>query len=387
MARGKRDGLLIAGGGLAGSLAAIAMARARPEVPILLVEEGDRFGGNHIWSFFDGDIDAADRWLVDPLIGHSWQGYYVAFPEHSRKLKEAYHSVRSDQLDRVVRETLRPDQYRLNTKIAAVRDNELILPGGERIKADGAIDARGAANLSMLDLGWQKFVGREYRFAEPHRVDRPVIMDATVDQSEGYRFVYCLPFSDTEMLVEDTYYSDTPELDPVRIGARIDDYVGRRGWKGGTVLREESGVLPVAMGGDFDAFWRVGGARVAKFGLRGGLFHPTTGYTLPDAVRSAVMLTEQRDFAGAALHDLFEDYATGLWKKRDFYRTLNTMLFRAAYPKERYKILERFYRLDSGLIGRFYAGRSGMVDKMRILSGKPPVPIGKAAATLKERRR
>ena len=385
MVRGKRDGLLIAGGGLAGSLAAIAMAKARPEVPILLVEEGESFGGNHIWSFFDSDIAEADRWMVDPLVAHSWPSYYVAFPGHSRNLKTGYNSIRSNGLDRLVRETLRPDQYRLGTRIVAVRDNELVLLGGEKIKADGAIDARGAANLSMLELGWQKFVGREYEFAVPHGVDLPVVMDATVDQEDGYRFVYCLPFDERRMLVEDTYYSDTPDLDTGLIGERIDAYVEKRGWRGGTAEREESGVLPVALGGDFGAFWRVGGARVAKLGLRGGFFHPTTGYTLPDAVRMAALLTQQRDFSGAALHDLFEAQASQLWKKRDFYRALNAMLFKAADPPERYKVLERFYRLDPGLIARFYAGRSTMLDKMRTLSGKPPVPVGKAVSVLKQR--
>ena len=385
MVKGKRDGLLIAGGGLSGCLAALAMAKARPEVPILLVEEGESFGGNHIWSFFDGDVDGEDRWIVDPLVGHHWEGDYVAFPEHSRKLKAGYNSIRSTDLDALVRERLRPDQYRLGTKIAAVRDNELLLLGGEKIRADGAIDARGAANLSMLDLGWQKFVGREYVFAEPHRVDRPVIMDATVEQSGGYRFVYCLPFSETRMLVEDTYYSDSAELDVAQVGQRLDAYVAKRRWKPAAVEREESGVLPVTMGGDFGAFWRVGGARVAKFGLRGGFFHPTTGYTLPDAVRTASMLVRQKSFDGAGLHDTFEREAASLWKKRDFYRTLNTMLFRAAEPHERYKVLERFYRLDPALIARFYAGQSTMLDKMKVLSGKPPVPVGKAATALRQR--
>jgi lycopene beta-cyclase len=387
MVKGKRDGLLIAGGGLAGSLAALAMAKLRPEVPILLVEEGESFGGNHIWSFFDEDVEDTDRSLVEPLISHRWQGYYVAFPGHSRKLKAGYNSVRSEQLDQVVRHTLRPDQYRLGTKVVAVRENELVLLGGEKIRADGAIDARGAANLSMLDLGWQKFVGREYRFAEPHKVDRPVIMDATVDQSDGYRFVYCLPFDEHRMLIEDTYYADTPELDVNGVGERLEAYVATRGWRGGTIERQETGVLPVAMGGDFNAFWRVGGARVAKIGLRGGFFHPTTGYSLPDAIRTAALLADQRDFNGAALHDLFEREADSMWRRRDFYRTLNTMLFRAADPHERYKVLERFYRLDPALISRFYAGKTGVLDKMKIMSGKPPVPVGRAVGALRDRRR
>jgi lycopene beta-cyclase len=370
---------------LSGCLAALAMAKARPEVPILLVEEGESFGGNHTWSFFDADVDAEDRWIVEPLIAKSWQGYYVAFPEHSRKLKAIYNAIRSTDLDRLVRQTLRPDQYRLGTKVAAVRDNELLLLGGEKIRADGAIDARGAANLSMLDLGWQKFLGREYRFARPHGLDRPVIMDATVDQLGGYRFVYCLPFTETDMLVEDTYYADGPELDAAALGERLDAYLAARGWGAGEVIHEETGVLPVAIGGDFGAFWRVGGARVAKFGLRGGFFHPTTGYTLPDAVRTASLLAKQRDYNGAGLHDTFEREAASNWKKRDFYRTLNTLLFRAAEPPERYKVLERFYRLDPSLISRFYAGQSTMFDRMRILSGKPPVPVGKAVSALKQK--
>jgi lycopene beta-cyclase len=386
MPRGKRSGLLIAGGGLAGCLAALAMAQRRPDVPILLVEEADHFGGNHIWSFFDSDVEPEDRWLVDPLIAHKWEGYYVAFPGHSRKFRTAYNSIRSDRLDVLVRETLNPDQYRLGTRIAAVREREIVLTDGEVIKADGAIDARGAANLSMLDLGWQKFVGREYRFERPHGLDRPVVMDATVEQLDGYRFVYCLPFDTHRMLIEDTYYSDAPELDEVAVGERLDAYVARRRWGPGEVEREERGVLPVAMGGDFDAFLRIGGARVAKLGLRGGLFHPLTGYSLPDAVRTATMLTRQESFDGAALHDLFAAHSARLWKQRAFYRSLSTMLFRAAEPAERYKVLERFYRLGSDLIGRFYAGKSTALDKMRVLSGKPPVPVGKAVSALRTRR-
>ena len=70
----------IAGGGLAGGLIALALAKRRPELRVGIVEAGDRLGGNHIWSFFDSDVAAADRWLVDPLVCHRWGGYDVAFP-------------------------------------------------------------------------------------------------------------------------------------------------------------------------------------------------------------------------------------------------------------------------------------------------------------------
>ena len=41
-----------------------------------------------------------------------------------------------------------------------------------------------------------------------------------------------------------------------------------------------------------------------------------------------------------------------------------------------------FYRLDPALIARFYAGRSTRADKLRILSGRPPVSLARAFAAL-----
>jgi lycopene beta-cyclase len=365
MAKGKRDGLLIAGGGLAGSLAAIAMARTRPEVPILLVEEGESFGKDRIWSFYDDELDGDDGSALGPLVPQHWQGYYVAFPGQSRKFKGGFNTIRSAALDAAVRETLRPDQYRLGTKVVAVRDNELVLLGGEKIKADAAIDARGAANLSMLELGWRKYLGREYVFPEPHKVDRPVVMDATVEQADGYRFLRCLPFSETRMLIEEVHYSDSAELDATVMGERLDAYIAKRRWTGGTVEREESGCGPVPLGGDFGAFWRVGGARVAKLGMRGGFFHPTTGHTVSDAARTALLLTQQREISGAALHDLFEEEAIAQWRKRELYRSFNSTLFNAK-GEERRRLFESFYELDPALISRFNAGRTGMLDKMKL---------------------
>ena len=378
---GAETRLIIAGGGLAGSLAALALAKLRPEAPILLVESGESFGGNHIWSFFDPDVRAEDRWLVDPLVMARWEAYDVLFPKRRRTLPTAYNSASSDRLDLTVRERLRPEQYRLGAAIDSIAPDHVLLTSGESIPASGVIDARGPANASALDLGWQKFVGREYRFERPHGLDRPIVMDATVDQTEGYRFVYCLPFSDTRMLVEDTYYSLSPELDVPTLQDRIAAYVAAQGWRPAEVEREETGVLPVAMGGNVAALWSQQPG-IAKLGLRGGFFHPTTGYSLPDAVRMALLVARQPDLSSASLHRVLKQEAARLWKQRRFYRLLDRMLFRAAPPQQRYRVLEHFYRLDAKLIDRFYAGGSTLADKGRILSGKPPVPVGSAIGAL-----
>ncbi|HET9428094.1 MAG TPA: lycopene beta-cyclase CrtY [Allosphingosinicella sp.] len=377
--------VVIAGGGLAGCLVALALAERRPDVPFLLLEATNMFGGNHVWSFFDPDVAPEHRWLADPLIAQRWASYDILFPKRRRTIDTGYSSASSVLLDQHMRERLRPDQYRLGVPITAVTMEKVELQGGETIPARGVIDARGFPVLperqrEKLDLAWQKFVGRDYALSDSHGLDRPIVMDGTVEQADGYRFVYSLPFEDKRLLVEDTYYSTDSALDVAVLGDRLDDYLKSRGWKAAEIEREERGVLPVALGGDFERFWPVGEA--GRIGVMGGFFHPTTGYSLPDAVRTAFLLARQKDHSGHALARLLRDDALRLWRERRFYRLLNRMLFRAAAPAERYRVLEHFYRLDVDLIGRFYAGQLSPWDKVRILSGKPPVPLSRALVAM-----
>jgi len=372
----------IVGAGLAGGLIALALRAKHPDLDVRLIDAAERVGGNHLWSFFGSDVAAEDRWIVAPLVAHAWPGYHVAFPAHRRTIQQPYYSIDSARLDREVRRVMPAEALMLGRRVAAVAATAVEFENGDRIEAAGVIDARGAGDLSKLDLAWQKFVGRELRLDGPHGRDKPVVMDATVEQIDGYRFLYCLPLRPKRMFVEDTYYSDTPDLQRDRIAARIHGYAHAQGWRVKRSEREEAGVLPVALGGDFEGYWRAGGAGVAKAGMRAGLFHPTTGYSLPDAVRTASMLAARRDFGGAGLHDATHGLARTSWRARGFYRLLDRMLFRAAEPAERYRVLERFYRLDARLIGRFYAGQSTVNDKARILAGKPPVPVGRAVRAM-----
>ncbi len=368
----------IVGAGLAGGLMALALKRRHPMLDVRLIEGSGTIGGNHVWSFFSSDITEEDRWIVAPLISFGWKSYDIAFPAHRRTIAASYYSIESERLDAVVRTALPGDALILGRKVLGASARAVVLADGDRIEAKGVIDARGPGDLGMLEVGWQKFMGREFRLTEPHDEPRPMVMDATVPQLDGYRFLYCLPFAATRMFVEDTYYSDTPDLDRAVLADRIHDYVAARGWAIEQASREETGVLPVTMGGDFEEYWRSGGNKTAKAGMRAGLFHPTTGYSLPDAVRTAALVARSTDLSGKALHDLTYGFARRTWRERGFYRMLDKMLFRAAEPEERYRVLERFYRLSPALIGRFYAGRSTMTDKARILTGKPPVPIGRA---------
>ena len=183
--------------------------------------------------------------------------------------------------------------------------------------------------MSALELLYEARLERDYRFKAPHRVDRPVLVDATIDQGGGLRFFECVPLSEERLLVADVCVSERAQPDE-QAGARLDAYVKARGWARPRALAERAAARPLPIGGDFAAFWRLGGARAAKLGLRGGFVHPVTGRTVADAAHMALLLSRQRDFSGGALHDLFEAEAKQLWKKREFLRAVTAAIAAAA---------------------------------------------------------
>ena len=375
--------VIFAGGGLASTLSACRLRARRPELRLLVVEAGQRLGGNHTWSCHSTDLTAQQNGWMVPFIAYSWPGQVVRFPKFTRRLRAPYQSVTAEKLHNAAIAQL-GDAVRLNTKIASLAATSLTLESGERLTAACVIDGRGPAPSPALVLAFQKFIGLEVRLAAPHGETTPVIMDATVSQSDGYRFVYTLPFSADTILIEDTYYADGPALEPDKLRARIEAYAAARGWQIAEVLREETGTLPILLGGDIDAFWRETGSGPARIGLRAGLFHPTTGYSLPDAVTLAEALAALPVLTTESAARLTQACSKRLWHERGFYRMLNRMLFLAAEPDKRYEVLQRFYELSEPLIERFYRAGSTYADKARILIGRPPVPISRALAHIRE---
>ncbi|MEJ2410118.1 MAG: lycopene beta-cyclase CrtY [Novosphingobium sp.] len=374
--------LAIIGCGLAGGLIALAMARHRPDLRVLIVERGETLGGNHVWSFFSSDLSDDAEALVAPIVTGRWDGYQVHFPNRSRMLSTPYRCMTSRRLDMAVQAALPAGRVICGAEAAAVTPASVTLTDGRIIAAKGVIDARGAGELPHMAGGWQKFMGRTLRLAAPHGLEQPVVMDARVDQVDGYRFVYCLPFSPTEIFVEDTYYADAPILDLPMLRRRLADYAVRQGWQVEEVTYEETGALPVIAAGDFEAFWHMDNGGSARAGTRAALVHPLTSYSVPDAVRFALHLTALDNLSGTSLERASHAWAAQHWRKGRFYRMLTRMLFSAARPDARWRVLERFYGLPEPLIERFYAGRSTMADKLRILAGKPPVPVNAAVASL-----
>lgn len=368
--------LILVGGGLANGLIAWRLAELRPALRLLLLERGPVLGGNHTWSFHQHDLTAQQHAWLAPLVSHRWPGYQVRFPERQRILHGGYASIASAHFDARLRTRL-VGRVQLGDEVRSLSPQRVELADGGSLSAHAVIDGRGPRPSPHLALGYQKFLGREVRLTAPHGLDLPVLMDAGVAQHEGYRFVYLLPFGPDRLLIEDTYYADGASLAPAALRTQIDDYAAQQGWRIQEVLREEQGVLPIILSGDPEGFCREMGAQPCS-GLAAGLFHATTGYSLPHAVRLAERIAALPQLDAVSLAAEIQATLRTEWRRQGFFRLLNRMLFLAGAPGDRWRVMQRFYGLPEGLIRRFYAGRLHAGDKLRILTGKPPVPLGQA---------
>lgn len=361
--------IVIIGAGLSGLMTAWRCLDVNPDLTVTIIEANDHIAGDHTWSFNLTDIAPELHDWITPFIAYNWDKYDVRFPKRERTLDITYCTGNSGTLRACVLSLIESGRLRVMLKTRA-----------ETLEFSGPVIYANGFRLRKDEIpAWQKFVGHVIKTKTPHGLSHPIIMDATVEQIDGYRFVYLLPFTEDEILIEDTYFSDTAILSENEISSRLDDYIRAKGWGDHKIIRKEKGVLPMMM-----ATERTDAS--TKIGLAGGFAVAATGFTVPYAVSLADRIAQaiKSDGPDAAIAAI-PKFRTEFIKAERYPRLLNRMFFRAAKPELRYKILQRFYGLSSGLIQRFYANKLTRYDKLRILTGKPPVPISKALYNFSEK--
>jgi lycopene beta-cyclase len=363
------DDYLLVGGGLQNALIALALLERRPDTRLTLIEREPRLGGNHTWCFHASDVPVEARCWVDRLVVQRWPCHEVRFRGYRRRMEQEYCALTSAHLHDVVSERVRRSAHGrvVTADVRSIAPGQVLLGDGTCRRAQLVIDARGPHSTPAAPArAYQKFLGLELKLTGASAPAVPLLMDATVEQLDGFRFLYVLPLAPDRVLLEDTYYSDSGRLDRPALTRRIRDYAQQCGLTVQETLREESGVLPLPTRSALPA--AIPGLIQAGYG--GGLFHPTTGYSLPVAVRFALHLanTSPSEAAGERHAEWIERHA----RQVRYGVLLNRLLFDAFAPEQRHHVLERFYRLPEATIRRFYALQTTQLDRARILCGRPP---------------
>lgn len=361
---------ILVGGGLHNGLTALALHAHQPQARIALVERAAKPAGNHTWCAHLGGFEKVELDLLQPLIEHDWPTHTLRFADSERVFESRYACMTSGALAAALDDCFSAwsgSELLCGEKATTVEPGQVILSNGRVLKGDLVLDGRGPDHLDLEDgnCGYQKFVGIEVELESEHGLDGPILMDATIAQLEGFRFLYVLPLGPRRLLLEDTRFSLSPRLDEAAMHQALLDEARRRGWPIARQLRREKGVLPMPMSGEL-ADLRPG---YVKSGYAGGWFNPATGYSLPLATRFALAVANGPATETLNRLDLLHREVS---KCLPFLFLLNRLLFRCFEPQDMWHVFSRFYRKPQTLIERFYAMRTTPIDRTRILVGRPP---------------
>lgn len=372
---------MILGAGCAGLSLAWHLMESGVEGRIALVDRRERYVDDRTWCYWNVEPSPFDQ-----LASHSWGRWLVADEREvveSTSDRYRYLCLRSiDFYQHVLKRIAAAPQVEviLGTEVLGHREER------DRVVVDttgGSISGAWVFDSGRMELNKrsgrggveliQHFLGRCVRAR--HDVfdpDRPMLMDFRVGQGEGPHFIYLLPFSRREALVEDTYLFPCA-ISPASHREEISRYLHER--HGLTecdyeVVGEESGRIPMSTSLCSSRL----GERVFSIGVAGGAARPSSGYAFLRIQR------QTRHLARLALTGRLEEGPPPLSGAK--HRFLDAVFLRVLRdrPAEVPGIFRRLFKHASpDEVVRFLGERSGAVDDLGVIRALPKWPFIQAA--------
>lgn len=360
--------IVIVGAGCAGLSLAVHLVERGVDRSIVLVDPRRSYERDRTWCFFSGqDHPFADQ------VSHRWPRWRVradAWIERSAP-GIAYEHLPSDAFYQRCLQRLRGRaELRLGVEAGALREDgrgvrletsEGVLRGSIAFDSRPVrLHAPGEVTLLQHFEGWH--VRTEHPAFDPTTA---TLMDFAVPQDHAIHFVYVLPYSATEALVEATWFGGAV-LDEQGYRAAIERYLrGPLGLSSWSIVRRERGVIPMSTA---ETPIRVG-ERIYRIGLGGGMAKPSTGYAFQTIQRFSSQMTErlERD----AHPDPPEPRA---WRARTLDAIFLAYLQR--YPERAPRTFAALFDgVDPALLVRFLSDDASPAECLRVMRALPIAPF------------
>ena len=367
---------VIAGGGAAGlSLAYWLINSPLAEQKILLIDKSHKYENDKTWCFWsrqDLPFSSTKKVWWDELTVSYPKGRYRSdvhpYRYYHTRSQDFYGEILS-LLESHPSVTIRYEEivdWGSNKDCAWVRSKQ------ETYRATWMFNS-----LPPVDIGrdpqkiWlaQHFLGMKIRTNEacfdPKNAE---LMDFRVPQIQGPCFMYLLPLTSREALVEFTSFS-TEKFPPNLYREEIADYMERKyGVTTWEVLEEEKGLIPMTS----QPFERKAGSRILNIGTRGGMTKASTGYTF---------LPIQRDSQHIVKSLLATGHPFDLPKQKKRHRFYDNILLRVMQdePHRIPEIMAALFRKGTHVkVLRFLDETSTFWEEMTLLLQLPWPPFLRA---------
>lgn len=293
----KHFNYIFTGTGLAALMTVYKMAVSGKfsDKSILLLDEDAKKTNDRTWCFWDKNES-----LWNSIISKKWDSALFVNEDFKRDLvlkPYQYNQIRGLDFYNFVFETISKQSNItfLNEKVTDINELEThVFVGTEanRYTCDylfNSIYTKGfALNQTKHPVLQQHFVGWFVKTdSEIFHPEQATFMDFSVEQRGNTRFMYVLPISKTEALVEYTLFSEDL-LPAAEYENEIQIYLRNLGADRYEITEKEQGSIPMTS----YPFWKKNTKRVLNIGTAGGWTKASTGYTFKNSDKKSAALVQ-----------------------------------------------------------------------------------------------
>lgn len=288
---------VIAGAGASGLLMAYRMCTDPwyADKNILIIDKEVKNEDDRTWCYWE-----QGKGPFDNILHHHWEYALVRGADgdnHFAMDPYQYKMIRSSRFYKWVKSLVdKHDSVKmLQTEILELReepDHVVVFTASGSFTAKKVLSSitgnLNAASLAPHALIYQHFTGwfvsAENPVFDPETI---TMMDFDIPQLGNTRFMYVLPFSATEALVEYTLFS-AKLLEREEYEEAIRLYLDKLAPGQLSVKETEYGVIPMTC----YPFWEANTHRIVRIGTAGGWTKASTGYTFRKSVQLSAQLSE-----------------------------------------------------------------------------------------------
>lgn len=288
---------IFAGAGMSAASLLLRML-ARPELrnSKILIADPQPFGGKpKTWCFWEKEAG-----FFEALVHKSWEKAWFKGADFSLKMQllpYRYKMIRSENFFGYALSSVRKHS---NIRILeeGVQQIHNGVSGLEVMSSSGKI-YQAPVVFSSIPPATEKKPGHFYLLQHftgwfiktnhpTFNPEEPILMDFSISQKGDCRFMYLLPFSETEALAEYTLFSETL-LQDEEYEAELRDYLAEVAPGGYKIVEREQGVIPMYSA----SFPQSSIPGLVHLGTRGNQTKASTGYTFRAVQKHSEAILQQ----------------------------------------------------------------------------------------------
>lgn len=366
---------IIAGMGCAGLSLAVQLSEAGLTTgkKILLVDKEKKNRNDRTWCFWETSAGP-----FEPIVFRKWEEAWFHSQQFSALLSLAPYSYKMIRgidffdhcLGKINADPAFEVIYDQVEEIGNEDEKAFCTAGGQTYTADFLFNSilfskpQGRGEYYLL----QHFKGWIVRTKSPSfKVDQATLMDFRPDQSRGTTFVYVMPFTPHEALIEYTLFTEHL-INDKEYNEGLTDYITRiMGLEQWEVRDEESGVIPMTN----HRFKRRDGA-VLNIGTAGGRTKGSSGYTFRFIQKDTANIVQSLAETGSPFAG---DYG---YSRFDWYDSVLLNILSHGILKGDSIFTDLFKNNAPERILKFLDNETSLKEELNILSSLPQLPFMKA---------